>query len=176
MLHKGFTTPEASAMGSETKCVCGHDARRHYDGRFCTDCAIDCATPRESADYPYNKLTKAILDWHDGRTKWGAVDKAIQVYTSEVATLYTAPSGGEAVASTDGLGHTTTGHINPAHITPTYAAPRPEPGEPTEAMVDDAFILAVEEEVGMGNGAWDMVKASDICRAVLKIAAARGEG
>lgn len=30
--------------------------------------------------------------------------------------------------------------------------------------VDDALILAVEDHVGMGCGAWDMVQASEIIR------------
>jgi len=45
----------------------------------------------------------------------------------------------------------------------------------TGCVVDDAFILAVEEEVGMGNGAWDMVSATALCEAVLRVAALRVE-
>ena len=39
--------------------------------------------------------------------------------------------------------------------------------------VDDAMILAVEEHVGMGSGAWDMVKASEIIRGSIIAVSAR---
>jgi len=49
---------------------------------------------------------------------------------------------GISVASTDGLGGSTTTHINPAHITPTYAAPTPsrEATEPVAwGWIDPTF-------------------------------------
>jgi hypothetical protein len=45
------------------------------------------------------------------------------------------------------------------------------PAPAARVTIDDRFILAVEEEVGMGNGAWDMVPATALCEAVLKVAA-----
>jgi hypothetical protein len=50
-----------------------------------------------------------------------------------------------------------------------YGEPHPAPA--ARVTIDDRFILAVEEEVGMGNGAWDMVPATALCEAVLKVAA-----
>ncbi len=35
--------------------------------------------------------------------------------------------------------------------------------------VDDEFVAAVEDEVGMGHGAWDMVSAETLCRAVIAV-------
>jgi hypothetical protein len=37
--------------------------------------------------------------------------------------------------------------------------------------VDDEFVEQVEDELGMGHGAWDMIDPEEICRAVLKVAA-----
>jgi len=48
---------------------------------------------------------------------------------------------------------------------------RTHPAPAARVTIDDRFILAVEEEVGMGNGAWDMVPATALCEAVLKVAA-----
>lgn len=42
--------------------------------------------------------------------------------------------------------------------------------EPT-ASPDDAFVERVEDEIGMGKGAWDMVNHKELCAAVLKVAA-----
>ncbi len=46
------------------------------------------------------------------------------------------------------------------------AAPTPEVGP----RIDDAFVEAVEAEVGHGSGAWDLRDPKEICRAVLKVA------
>jgi hypothetical protein len=53
-----------------------------------------------------------------------------------------------------------------AELDALIAAVRAERVEVTEAMVE-----AVEQEVGMGAGAWDMVNPRTLCEAVLRVAA-----
>lgn len=86
------------------------------------------AQVREIESRAMKRSAEVLVSRHDLRTLLAAVSRP-------------AEARGEPVAATDGLGHTTTGHINPANITPTYAAPRPETGEPSEAMVE-AFRCA----------------------------------
>lgn len=48
-------------------------------------------------------------------------------------------------------------------------------GEYLDVTIDDDFVELVEDEVGMGHGAWDMEDPKEICAAVLKIARIRND-
>lgn len=44
------------------------------------------------------------------------------------------------------------------------------PSDPVHFQINHEFISAVENAVGMGHGAWDMVRPEDLCAAVLIVA------
>jgi hypothetical protein len=49
-------------------------------------------------------------------------------------------------------------------------------GEPSPPEISDEFVAAVEDEIGMGSGAWDMIHPDAICRAVIKVFQDRRSG
>jgi hypothetical protein len=49
-------------------------------------------------------------------------------------------------------------------------------GEPSPPEISDEFVAAVEDEIGMGSGAWDMIHPDAICRAIIKVFQDRRSG